>query len=97
MHYDHTMIIGAMRTTLTKVLEMLLDLSTLGMAMESAELTATYHLPRLDPRNLGMEHNWIRTKADKVDSKFSKIKYHVTLQCTFGKYQIVIATREQWG
>ncbi len=35
------------------------------------------------PRN---RHNQIWTKADKVDSKFSMIKNHITLWRTFSKY-----------
>ncbi len=54
-----TMITGVMKTTRTKVLEMLLDLPTLGMAVEFAALKATYHLPWLDLKNLGIEHTWI--------------------------------------
>ncbi len=46
------MIQGAMRTTPTKVLEMLLDLPTLGTVVESAALMAAYCLLRPDPRNL---------------------------------------------
>ncbi len=89
-----TMITGAMRTTPTKVLEMLLDLPTLGMAVGSAVLMAAYRLPRPDPRNLAMGYNQIWAEADKVDNKFSKIKDHVTLWRTFRKYWIVIPTRE---
>ncbi len=91
-----TMITGAMRTT-TKVLEMHLDLPTFGMAMESAALKATYRLLWPNLRNLGIEHNRIWTKADKVDSKFSMIKDNVTLRPTFNKYKIGIPTREEWG
>ncbi len=50
-----TMIIGPMKTTPTKVLEMHLDLPTLGTMMESVTLMAVYHLPRPDPRNLGID------------------------------------------
>ncbi len=39
------MIAGKMRTTPRKVLEMFFDLPTLGTAMESAALKATYRLP----------------------------------------------------
>ncbi len=39
MHYDQG---GAMRTTPTKVLEMFLDLPTLGTAVESAALMAAH-------------------------------------------------------
>ncbi len=51
------MITGAMRTTLTKVLEMFLHLPTLGTVVESAALMAAYHLPRPNPMNLGIGHN----------------------------------------
>ncbi len=54
-----TMVTGAMKMTPTKVLEMLLDLPTLGMAAESAVLMTAYRLPRPDPRNLGTGHNQI--------------------------------------
>ncbi len=73
-----TLITGAMRTTPTKVLEMLLDLPTVGMF-------GRIWPRKTDPRNLGIGHNWIGLKADKVDSKFSMMKDHVTLQCNFGK------------
>ncbi len=43
-----------------------------------------------DPRNLGIGHNRIWAKADKVESKFSMIKD------TFDKHWIVIPTREEW-
>ncbi len=91
-----TMIIRAMRITPTKVLEMLLDLPTLGMAVEYAALMAAYRLLRPNSRNLGMGRNQIWTKADKVNSKFSMIKDHVTLWRTFNKYWIVILTRGEW-
>ncbi len=70
----HTMITGAIKMTPTKVLEMLFDLPTLGMMMEPAALMIAYCLARLDPRNLGMGHNQIWAKADKVDSKFSMMQ-----------------------
>ncbi len=89
-------IIEAMRTTPTKVLEMLLDQPTFGMTVESTALMATYCLSRPDPRNPEIEHNRIWAKADKVDRKFSMIKDHVTLQHTFSKYQIVIPTKDEW-
>ncbi len=92
MHYDH---IGAMRTTPTKVLQMLSDLPTLGTVVESAALMSTYRTLRPDLRNLGIGHYWIRGKADKVDGKFSMIKDHIILQHTFSKYRIVILTREE--
>ncbi len=65
------MITGGMRTTPTKVLEMLLDLPALGTAVESAALTTVYHIPKPDSRNLGIGHHRIRAKTDKVDSKVS--------------------------
>ncbi len=61
------MITGAMRTTPTKVLEMFLDLPTLGMVRESAALMAANRLPRPDLKNLGIGHNRIWVKADKMD------------------------------
>ncbi len=67
-----TMITGVMRTIPTKVLEMLLDLLTFEMAVESAALM-TYHLPMPDLRNRGIGHNRIWAKADEVDGKFSLI------------------------
>ncbi len=90
------MITGAMRTTPTKVLEMFLDLPTLGTAVESAALMAAYRLPRPNPKNLGIGHNRIWVKTDKMDNKFSMIKDHVSLRRTFGKYWTVILTREEW-
>ncbi len=92
-----TMITGAMRITSTKALEMFLDLPTLETAEESAALMAAYRLLRPDPRILGVGHNRIWAKSDQVDSKFSMIKDHVTLHCTFSEYQIGIQTREEWG
>ncbi len=59
-----TMITGAMKTTPTKVLETLLDLPTLGMAVESAALMAAYNLPRTGPWKLGIGH-----KSDLSKSK----------------------------
>ncbi len=59
------MIIGTMRTTPTKVLEMFLDLPTLGTAVESAALMAAYRLRRPNPKNLGIGHNRIWAKAVK--------------------------------
>ncbi len=73
------MITGAMRTTPTKVLEMLFDLSTLRTAVESTALMAAYRLPRPDLRNLGIGDNRNWAKTDKMDSKFCMIKDHVTL------------------
>ncbi len=89
------MITEAMRTTPTKVLEMFLDLPTLRMAIESTALMDAYSLSRPNPKNLGIGHNRIWAKADKMDNKFSMIKDHVTLKRTFGKYRTVIPTREE--
>ncbi len=41
-------------------------------------------------------YNRIWAKADKIDSDFNMIKDHVTLRREFGKYWIVIPTREEW-
>ncbi len=90
------MITGAMGTTPIKVLEMFLDLPTLGMTVESAALMAIYHLPWPNPKNLEIGHNRIWAKTDTVNSKVSMIKDHVTLRRTFGKYRIAISTREEW-
>ncbi len=90
------MITGAMITIPTKVLEMFLDLLTLGMVVEFAALMAAYSLPRPNSKNLGIGYNRIWVKADKVDNKFSMIKDHITLRRTFGKHPIVIPTREEW-
>ncbi len=92
-----TMITGAIRTTPTKVLEMLLDVPTLETAVESAALKTTYRLPWPYARNPGIGHNRIWAKANKVDSKFSMIKDNVTRWRTFSKYRIGIPTREEWG
>ncbi len=89
------MITGAMRTTPAKVLEMFLDLPTLRTAVESAALMAAYHLPRPDPKNLGIRYNRIYAKDDKIDNKFSMIKNHVALRRTFSKYLIAILIREE--
>ncbi len=49
-----------------------------------------------DLRNLGIGHNRICAKADKVDSN-RMIKDQLTRRRTFGKYRIVIPTKEEWG
>ncbi len=91
------MIRGVMRINPIKVLEVLLDLTTFGTAIEFAALMAAYDLPMPDLRNLGIGHNWIRAKADKVDNKFTMIKDNVNLRRTFDKYLIVIPTSgEEW-
>ncbi len=54
------MITGAMRTTPTKVREMLFDLPMFGTAVESAAPMAAYRLPRSNLRNLGKAHNRIK-------------------------------------
>ncbi len=60
-------ITGAMRTTPTNVMETFLDLLTLETAMESAALMAAYRLPTPDSKNLGIEHNRIWAKVDKMN------------------------------
>ncbi len=93
MHYDNR----DNENNSTKVLEMLLDLPMLGTTVEFAILMAAHHLLRQDSRNLGIGHNQIWVKADKVDIKFSMIKDNVTMQRTLGKYSTVIPTREECG
>ncbi len=88
-------IIGAMRTNPTKVLKMSSDLPTLRAVVASAALMAAYRLPRPDLKNLGIGHNRIWVKADKMDNKFSLIEDHITLRRSFVKYWIVILTREE--
>ncbi len=67
---------GGHGTTPTKGLETFLNLPTLGMAVESAALMAAYRLLRRNLKNLGVGHNQIWVKADKMDNKFSMIKDH---------------------
>ncbi len=86
MYYDHR----GNENNSTKVLEMFLDLPTLGTAVESAALMVAYRLLRLNLKNLGIGHNRIWAKADKMDNKFNMIKDHVTLRRMFGKYRTVI-------
>ncbi len=62
--------------------EMFLDLSSFGTAVESASLMAAYHLPKTNSRNLEIRRKRICAKANKMDSKFSIIKDHVTLRRT---------------
>ncbi len=88
------MIAGAMRTTPTNVLEMFLDLSSLGTTMKSVALMATYCLLGPNPKTPEIRHHRVWAKTD--NHKFSMIKDHVTLRRTFGKYRIVILTREKW-
>ncbi len=57
---------------------------------------AAYRLLRPNPKNLGIGHNQICTKADKMGNRYSVIKDHVILRRTFGKYRTVIPTREEW-
>ncbi len=68
---------GAMNTTPTKVLETFLNLPILGTAVVSAEVMAAYRLRRLNPKNLGIGHNRILAKTDKVDNKFDMMKDYV--------------------
>ncbi len=57
------MITATLRTTSTRVLEMFLDLPTLETAVASVILMAAYRLPKPDPRNLGIGHNWTISSA----------------------------------
>ncbi len=70
-----TMIMEAMRTTPTKVLEMLLDLPTLEMVVEFAALMVAYHLPRSNLRNLGIGQNRIWAK-ECMDDNFTSLYKH---------------------
>ncbi len=90
------MITGAMKTAPTKVLEMFLNLPSLGAVVESAALMAAYRLRRPKPKNMEIRHNRTWAKVDKVESKFSMIKDHVTMRRTSNKYWIVIPTRKEW-
>ncbi len=74
---------------------MLSDLPMLGTTVESVAHMAAYRLLRPNPKNLGIEHNRIRAKVDKIDSKFSTMKDHVILKHTFIKHRTVIPTREE--
>ncbi len=76
MHYDHR----SNESNFNQVLEMHLDQPTFGRAVASAALITAYHLPRPYLRNLGIGHNGICVKVDKMDIKFIMIKCHVTLQ-----------------
>ncbi len=62
----------------------------------SAALMVAYHLLRPNPKNIGIGHNRIWVKADKMDNKFSMIKDHLTLRRMFGKYRTVMPTRDEW-
>ncbi len=59
MYHDHK----AMRTTSTKVLEMFLDLSPLGMVVDAVALAAAYHLLRSNSTTAELVHNWIGGKS----------------------------------
>ncbi len=93
IHYDHR----TMRTTLPKkagnALGSAITQNSGGVCSTDGSISPT----RPDLGNLGIGHNRIWTKADKVDSKFRTIKDRVTLRRTFSKYRIVILTREEWG
>ncbi len=67
------MISAAMRTTPTKVLEMFWNLPTLRMAVAAAALMAAYRLLRPNSKNIGIRHNQIWVKSDKM-GKFNMIK-----------------------
>ncbi len=67
----------------------------LRSVVESAALMAAYRLPRPNPKNLGIGHNRIWVKADKMGNKFSMINDHVTLRHTFCKYQRTREVRDK--
>ncbi len=89
------MIIGEMRTTSTKVLELFLDLPTCETALLSTALMAAYHLPKPDPINLRIGRNQMWAKINKV-GQFDMKKDHITLRRKFNKYRITIPTKENW-
>ncbi len=89
------MIIGVMRRTPTKALEMFLDLPTLGMVVEAAALMAVYQLPRPNLTTPEIKQNRMWIQADKVESKYKTTNHHTNLRRTFGKYRITIPTREE--
>ncbi len=61
------MIAGAMKTTVTEVQYMFLDLLSLGTVVEVAALKATHHFPEPNPTTRETEHNSIWVKAVKMD------------------------------
>ncbi len=61
------MITGTMRTTPTKVMEMLLDLPTLNTMVKIASSTTAYHFQRPDQKVLETGHGRICKKAETVD------------------------------
>ncbi len=60
-------------------------------------IDGSLRLTRPNPGNLGIGHNRIWAKADKMDNKFNMIKDHIILRRTFGNYGTVVPTREDWG
>ncbi len=88
----YIMITGAIRTTLIKLLEMFLDLTSLRTAVKATVLAATNRLQRSNLTTLETNRIWV--KADKIDRKFKTKKNHTTLRSIFGEYRIVISTRE---
>ncbi len=94
MHYDET---GNENNSNKSAGDALGSANTQNGGRVSAALMAAYRLPRPDPRNLRIGHNWIWIKSDIVDSKFGMIKDHLSGLRTFSKYPIVILTREEQG
>ncbi len=91
------MITGAMRTTPTKLMEMLPDLLNLSMVVNVAALTAAYRLLRPDQKARKTGHGRIWKKAEKADNKFTMTKHHTTPRYSLDKtYQVIIPTREEW-
>ncbi len=72
------LITGAMRKSLTKVVEILVDLPILSMMVEAAALTSAYHLPGLDRKTLELGHGTMWKKGKKLDNKSVVTKYHTT-------------------
>ncbi len=72
------MITGAMRTTPTKVMEMLLDLPIHSIVVEAVTLISAYHLPRPDQEDLEIGQGIVWKKAERVDNKFAMAKDHTT-------------------
>ncbi len=89
------MITGVMRIFLTKV-QMFLDLPLLRSTVEAVVLMAAYRLPRPNLKNLEIGLSFIRTKADKVDTKFNRTKDRIALRHTLGKYWTEVPTRVDW-
>ncbi len=88
------MITGAMRTTQKKSAGDVLGSANTGNGDRVCSTDDSIPPTEIKSKNLGMGHNRIWAKADKMNSKFSMIKDYVTLRRMFGKYRTVIPTRE---